>query len=304
MILRIGTDCSGIEAPIEALRQLQIPHRHIWSCEIDKYARQSIEANYKPEIMYEDITKRDHKKLPDIDLYVCGFPCQPFSLIGKKKGTLDSRSNIMKHCIKVIKAKSPKIFILENVKNFKYIEDGNPYNYLISKLENIKKYNIYVDTLNTRDYGIPQNRDRLYVIGILKVHQVKEYVKPHKLPLKPLDNFIENKNVHKAALPQTIACKLVNIDQKSSYICPFNKYTPCMKAMCPTLTASASSSKYMYHTKYKRYLTYKECLMLQGFNKDFKKVVSDLQMFKQIGNSMSVNVLKCVLSECILCCKT
>lgn len=94
-MITIGTDCSGIEAPIQALKQLGIPFQHKWSCEIDKFARQSILANYQPEILYEDITKRDHSQLPDVDIYVCGFPCQSFSLMGKKLGTNDPRSNIM-----------------------------------------------------------------------------------------------------------------------------------------------------------------------------------------------------------------
>ena len=131
-MITIGTDCSGIEAPIEALKQLGIPFQHRWACEIDRYARQSILANNQPEIMYEDITKRDHSQLPDVDLYVCGFPCQSFSLMGKKKGTQDPRSNIMLHCIDVIKTKRPPIFILENVKNFKFIEKGKPFNYLLN----------------------------------------------------------------------------------------------------------------------------------------------------------------------------
>ena len=88
-ILRVGTDCSGIEAPIQALLQLKIPFRHVFSSDIDKYCIQSIKANYNPEIIFGDkdgafpegdITKRNIKDVPDIDLYVCGFPCQSFSI--------------------------------------------------------------------------------------------------------------------------------------------------------------------------------------------------------------------------------
>lgn len=100
-MITIGTDCSGIEAPVQALLQLNIPFRHLWSCEIDKYARQSIEANYKPEILYENIKTRDHSTLPYVDIYICGFPCQSFSLMGKRQGTNDPRGNIMEHCIQV-----------------------------------------------------------------------------------------------------------------------------------------------------------------------------------------------------------
>lgn len=87
--------------------------------------------------MYEDITKRDHSQLPDVDIYVCGFPCQSFSLMGRKKGMRDPRSNIMLHCIDVIKTKQPPVFILENVKNFKFIEQSKPYNYLLNELTGI-----------------------------------------------------------------------------------------------------------------------------------------------------------------------
>lgn len=102
-MLRIGTDCSGIEAPIQALQQLRIPFEHSFCCEKDPFALKSIQANYTPKKIYNDITKRKHALLPDIDIYVCGFPCQPFSLMGNKMGTEDSRSNIMYQCIKVIK---------------------------------------------------------------------------------------------------------------------------------------------------------------------------------------------------------
>jgi DNA (cytosine-5)-methyltransferase 1 len=205
-MIRIGTDCSGIEAPVEALKQLGISFEHSFSCEKDKYALQSIKANYKPEKIYTDITKRKHGLLPDIDIYVCGFPCQPFSLMGNKMGTEDSRSNIMYQCIKVIKKKLPKVFILENVKNFKFIEKGKPFNYLISELKKVKNknkelaYNVYFDILNTKDYGIPQNRERLFIVGFLK-KQSFEFPKPISLEITMQDLLIDNPDV-KYFLPE------------------------------------------------------------------------------------------------------
>jgi len=101
-MLRVGTDCSGIEAPIQALQQLKIPFRHIFSSEIDEYCIQSIKANYKPKIIFGDkngkfpegdIRKRNIKDVTDIDLYVCGFPCQPFSTAGIRQGLEDERGN-------------------------------------------------------------------------------------------------------------------------------------------------------------------------------------------------------------------
>lgn len=297
MVLSIGTDCSGIEAPIEALRQLGVPHEHKWACEIDPYARKSIEANYNPQQMFHDITKRDHEKLPQVDIYVCGFPCQPFSLMGKKQGRDDPRSNIMVQCIKVIQVKLPKVFILENVKHFMYIENGKVYQYLEQRLRSLKKYNIYTNIVNTKDYGIPQNRERVYIIGIRKDAQKREFILPSKKAPKSLAHFIIDKTVY----PEKQSDKMLQNNLKKVYNCklcivtPFTYYSP-MKGLSPTITTQASR---FYLTKYNRCLYPKEALLLQGFPDDFKQVVSNHQLFKQAGNSMSVNVLKAILQSVI-----
>lgn len=304
-MLTIGTDCSGIEAPIEALKQLGIPFQHKWSCEIDKFARQSILANYEPEILYEDITKRDHSQLPDVDIYACGFPCQSFSLMGKKLGTTDPRSNIMLHCIDVIKTKQPPIFILENVKNFKFIEKGQPYQFLIDSLTTIvdedgeEVYNIYPDIYNTKEYGIPQNRERIYFIGLKKDIQLQHFEKPQTVRMTPLEDFIVDKTIY--ATPNTsknIVNKFKLIDYKNGYVFPNSNYVKPLEGVCPTLSTRCDM---FFHSTYQRYLSTNECLSLQGFNSTFIQVVSKSQMYKQIGNSMSVNVLKAIIKELLNC---
>jgi len=302
-MLRIGTDCSGIEAPIQALQQLRIPFEHSFCCEKDPYALKSIQANYTPKKIYNDITKRKHALLPDIDMYICGFPCQPFSLMGNKMGTEDCRSNIMYQCIKVIKKKLPKVFILENVKNFKFIQKGEPFDYLVKQLKNVKDangnlaYNVYHDILNTKDYGIPQNRERIFIIGIRKDIEREPYSKPEKLPPRPLDDFIINKKIY-----TTVACKSLqkNLDkinhEKNCIITPFTYYFP-IKNISPTLTTQCS--KY-YLTSYNRKINIEDALQLQGFPINFNQNISNTQMFKQIGNSMSVNVLKVLIEKIYL----
>lgn len=301
MVLRIGTDCSGIEAPIQALQQLKIPFEHSFCCEKDPYALQSIQANYTPEKIYTDITKRKHGLLPDIDMYVCGFPCQPFSLMGNKMGTEDCRSNIMYQCIKVIKKKLPKVFILENVKNFKFIQKGEPFDYLVKQLKNVKDangnlaYNVYHDILNTKDYGIPQNRERIFFIGIRKDIQIQEYTRPEKIPMRDLDDFILDKTIYiNENIPNTIMKKLQKIKYKNNYICPCDGFTKGMFNVSPTLT---TNSKSMFHSIYNRFFLPKECLLLQGFSDNFNQVVSNTQLYKQAGNSMSVNVLKALFKK-------
>ena len=301
-MLRIGTDCSGIEAPIQALQQLGIPFEHSFSCEKDKYALQSIKANYHPKKIYHDITKRKHALLPDIDIYVCGFPCQPFSLMGNKMGTEDSRSNIMFQCIKVIQKKLPKVFILENVKNFKFIQNGQPFNYLINQLTHIKNknkefaYNVYHDVLNTKDYGIPQNRERIFIIGIRKDVQKENthYTTPEKLEMIPLDDLITDKTIHTTHISKSLQTNLDKINhEKNCIITPFTYYFP-IKNMSPTLTTQCSK---FYLTSYNRRISPKDALLLQGFPINFIQVVSNTQMFKQIGNSMPVNVLKVLFQK-------
>lgn len=300
-MIRIGTDCSGIEAPIEALKQLKIPFVHQWSCEIDPFSRLSIEANYHPKQIFSDIRKRDHKTLPNIDVYVCGFPCQPFSLIGDKQGLEDKRGNIMYHCIKVIKYKKPKLFILENVKNFKYIQGGLPFNHLINKINKLGIYEVYTPILNTRDYGIPQNRERLYIIGIRKNCQVKAFNIPasHK-QLPDLDRFLIDKRVHHQK-PNQNADRVIKTNHlehsKEPIVIAAAGYGNYMVNMCPSITCN---TRY-YLLQYKRYLFPEECLKLQGFPSTFKKVVSKTQLYKQAGNAMSVNVLKTLFNELFAC---
>ena len=301
-MLRIGTDCSGIEAPIQALLQLNIPFEHSFSCDKDPYVLKSIKANYHPNKIYTDITKRKHACLPDIDMYICGFPCQPFSLMGNKMGTEDSRSNIMYQCIKVIQKKLPKIFILENVKNFKFIQKGQPFNYLLNELQKIKNinnevaYNVSFDILNTKDYGIPQNRERIFIIGIRKDIQKEPYSTPEKIPMKNLDDFIIDKTIYYTVAYKSLQKNLDKINhEKNCIITPFTYYFP-IKNTSPTLTTQCS--KY-YLTSYNRKINIEDALQLQGFPIKFNRVISNTQMFKQIGNSMSINVLK-VLFQRIL----
>jgi len=297
MKLRVATDCSGIEAPIEALIQMKIPFDHIWSCDSDKYVQQTIAANYSPMYFYPDITERDNSKLPDIDMYVCGFPCQPFSALGKQLGTNDPRGNIMLHCIETIKIKLPKIFVLENVRRFKSTQKGKPYEYLMKSLREIENsyYNVYSMILNTKDYGIPQSRTRLFIIGIRKNVQKRELQVPRPKKMKPLESFIIDKTIYKRIINNKALQKNIDkINNENGCICTSDTFNTHIKYISPTLT---SICQYLYHTTYNRYLTHRECLLLQGFKKKLKQVVPDRQFFKQIGNSMSVNVLKEIFNE-------
>jgi len=294
-MITIGTDCSGIEAPLQALIQLKIQFIQKWSCEIDKYARMSSEANYpKPEVSYTDMLKRDNTKLPHVDLYVCGFPCQAFSNMGNRLGTSDPRAKIIPKMIDTIKNCLPKICILENVRGFLNIENGNPMRQLINEISKLN-YNIHYSLYNTKNYGLPQNRERVYFVCIRKDLQKKEYVKPKECAMKPFESILENLNINKGPIPEMY--KSANIKKKGINIINnnFNRLQ-VMIDICPTLTTSA---KY-YIKELNRNISLQESIKLQGFKK-FKQVVSNNQFMKQIGNSMSVNVLKKIITSCFKC---
>ena len=296
-MITIGTDCSGIEAPLQALIQLKIPFIQKWSCEIDKYARLSSESNYpKPGVSYTDMLKRDNTKLPHVDLYVCGFPCQAFSNMGNRLGTSDPRAKIIPKMIDTIKNCLPKICILENVRGFLNIENGNPMRQLINEISKLN-YNIHYSLYNTKNYGLPQNRERVYFVCIRKDLQKKEYVKPKECAMKPFESILENLNINKGVIPDMYNKNLHKLKSDTKIITPFN-YFVGISNMSPTLITNCSS---YYIVKQNRPILPKEALKLQGFDKNFKQVVSKHQIMKQLGNSMSVNVLKKIITSCFKC---
>ena len=164
--MRVGTDCSGIEAPIQALKNLGIDFIHEFSCDSDKFVRKSIRANYSPKLIYEDITQP--RNLPELDLYVAGFPCQTFSTLGNRKGTDDIRGTIFYNCVDTIKKTKPKIFVLENVQGLLSFNGGSFFKDIMKTLEDLEIYEITFNKANTKDFGIPQNRVRIFFIGLAK----------------------------------------------------------------------------------------------------------------------------------------
>ncbi len=306
-VLRIGTDCSGIEAPIEALRQLQIPHKHIWSSDIDKFVIQSIKANYEPEILFGDpdgpypdgdITKRDNSILPDIDLYVAGFPCQPFSNAGKRKGFSDKRGNVFWGCLDVIKNKRPKYFILENVRGILWNDKenkkdkyGRTWNTIWSELQGLEEYGYCVKwkVLNTRDYGIPQNRQRVFMVGKLG----GDFHWPAPTEMDEIKDYVDWDDTQKSVNKNWNCAKIQNCIFVNIGFLRTNSHTS-NHIYSPTLTTSPNQ---LWCVPCQRYANVTEFLRLQSFCPNFKIVVSSTQIKRQIGNSMSVNVINAIYNE-------
>lgn len=301
--LRVGTDCSGIEAPIVALKQLGVPFSHEFSSEVDKHCVATIRANFAPKIIFEDMTKRHVKDIPDIDLYVCGFPCQPFSVAGKREGVRDPRGTIFWECVQVIKHKKPMVFILENVKGLLSIDGGETFKQMMRELERIKGYVVQWKVLNTADHGIPQSRKRVFIVGLRKQDK-QGLVWPEVCQSPPVQSFVDE---FEDGLDETLRIPPCRMMKLSNVAIPENacfvdlSYHTIIVSnshkVCPTIMARGE----LVCIPKMRKATISEYLRLQGFPTSMRIVVSHNQLKKQVGNSMSVNVLMRLLENMIKC---
>ena len=206
--MKIGTDFSGIGSPEMALKMLGIEHEQVFACEIDKYARKSFEAVHgSPKNFYNDITTRDHSTVPQLDLYCAGFPCQSFSMAGKREGFEDVRGTLFFNVAEFIKVNQPKVFVLENVKGLLSHDGGKTFQTIISLLtdnggtangqmfipyfEDGLGYHIYYKVLNTKEHGIPQNRERIFIVGFREFREFS-FPKPFPLELRLKDMLQDN----------------------------------------------------------------------------------------------------------------
>ena len=296
--LYIATDCSGIEAPLHCLDQLGIQYKHIFSSENDKKCASIIRKYYQPQHFYSDIFGRNLSLIKEpLDFYICGFPCQSFSIAGNQNGFRDPRGTVFFECFKTIQSLQPKVFSLENVKNLMGHEKGATFRVILEYLKSLQIYNIYHQIMNTKDFGIPQNRPRLYIVGMLK-NLDKGFEFPNiSVPLPPISHFLESITTP-SVLTETqqyiLEQRMKNKDPKKHYIVNLGVsrnggFGSAMEEISPCLLAS---HRYYYSTAKRRFLTVKEWMHLQGFN-EWREEYS----YKHFGNTMSVNVLAFLLVQ-------
>lgn len=216
-ILNIATVFSGIGSVEHALERLRIPHNIIFACDNDKFVKQSYFANYKlnENQWFDDIKNLDGNKYKNnIDLFVGGSPCQSFSMVGKRKGLEDFRGLLVFEFIRLLKEIQPKIFIFENVKGLLNHNKGKTWE-LISKEFISANYIIHYKVLNAKDYGIPQNRERVFVISIRKDIDKCSFNFPDKQFLKiRLKDLLEEKVDNKYYLSDKAIGRLIRHSNK------------------------------------------------------------------------------------------
>ena len=295
-VLRIGTECSGICALSAALDRLQVDVDYAFACECDSHCQKQLRAlAVPPNVIYENMEIRDAASMPVVDLYVLGSPCQSYSYLGKRKGAEEMRGFLIFKGIEYIKLKLPTYFILENVKGFYTVQKGSVYKEVMAQLEGLNHYHISVQTVNTKDYGVPQSRHRMYIVGVPKSRPKYEF--PPSIPCKPLHTFLDD-NLPPSELSESSKTSLKHYGNLIKDLHDTNRIVDLSATknyvrrgelgICPCVRIH---SNYFYSSKHKRYLSLRECLRLQGFPDTWVSQCSPTQTRKQCGNAMSVNVL-------------
>ena len=181
-MLKVSTFCSGIGSAEEALKNLGVEHEVVFASEIDKYARQSYEVNHDAKMMINDMCEPDYVgEQYYSDLNISGLPCQAFSLAGKRLGELDKRGVLFYDFYRWVKNQQPKVFVIENVKGLLSVDKGvifqnwcqllgrsvNYQNHFFMHEDSLE-YNLHYTVLNSKNFGVPQNRERVFIVGIRK----------------------------------------------------------------------------------------------------------------------------------------
>ena len=187
--VRIGTLFSGIGAAEHAISRLGLTPKIVFAGDIDKYVKSSYFANHQvpAENWHDDVELFDASQYErKVDLLVGGSPCQSFSLVGKRGGLEDTRGTLFYHFARVVKECQPKVFIYENVRGLLNHDGGDTWKTVRDVFDELG-YRIYWDTLNSRDYGIPQNRERVFVVGFRDLKTQFEFPEPIDLELTMQD---------------------------------------------------------------------------------------------------------------------
>lgn len=295
----VGGICQGF---INAGMQLE------WANEFDKFACVTYRNNFDHTLYEGDIFDLEPENLAKIDILAGGFPCQPFSIAGYRKGFEDKRGNHFFRITQYAKVLKPKVLLLENVKNLMSHDSGNTFKVIIETLEALN-YSVYTRVLNSKSFGnIPQNRERIYIVAFEKnvtgediYGQYFKFPEPIELNVQ-IQDLIETEEVatkyyygkEKAIyneLAQHITSKETVYQWRRHYVRE-NKQN-----VCPTLTANMGTGGHnvpLILTDFGiRKLTPKECFKFQGFPENYKlPEISQAQLYKQAGNSVTVPVIE------------
>ena len=278
----------------------------IFSSEINKYSIETYKTNFN-SVPKGDITKIQVDDIPDFDILVAGFPCQAFSQAGKKLGFEDTRGTLFFEIARILEGKRPKAFLLENVRNLVNHDNGNTFKVIIETLQSLN-YEVYYHLFKAKDFGVPQNRERIYIVGFDKtqVNNYKDFTFPTPPCIKTrvkdiLEDCVDDK--------YTISDKLwVGFQNRKARNNKAGKGFGFSLVNEEDLYTNTLLARYYkdgkeilisQKGKNPRRLTPRECARLQGFPDVFIIPVSDAQAYQGFGNSVAVPVIHAIAEQII-----
>ncbi len=289
----------------------------VFSSEFNYHAQRAYELNFG-EVPFGDITKLNVGIVPNHDILCAGFPCQPFSISGKMKGFEDTRGTLIYHVFKIIEKCQPKVIFLENVKHLLYHDKKRTLETIIQHLEELG-YMVSKKVLNASDFGLPQNRERVIIIG----HKEKkfDFSKIKKKPKPALKDFLDKENVFEFLdEPYTIldepkiqdsglifagyrnkSIRKVGVRPGTEHLSRVHKQPNRIystQGVHPALPSQESSGRFwIYHEGHVRKLTIQECYRIMGFPDNFKLLNNKSELYRQIGNSVAIPMIKAVAEQ-------
>ncbi|UUD35871.1 DNA cytosine methyltransferase [Mycoplasmopsis citelli] len=297
----------------------------VFSCEIDQHAQLIYKENFD-EISFEDITKLDASLIPDFDILSAGFPCQAFSSAGHKKGFEDAaRGTLFFDIIRILKTKRPKVFILENVKNLINQDKGNTLFVMLKSLAEIG-YSTNYSVLNAKDFGVPQNRERIVIVGNLS-GKIFDFSKLNLNHVSSMEDFLDTQGEfeilskdqytlieHHYVKRQKSDLIFVGYRNKntrnkgvkvnSKHLSRVHKQPNRIystQGVHPTIASQELSGRYfIYDGSQVRKLTINEVYKFMGFPEQFKKVGTNAKLYERIGNSVCVPMIEEIAKQILV----
>lgn len=272
----------------------------VFSSEWDKFSQKTYEANFG-ECPNGDITLIDEKAIPNFDVLLAGFPCQPFSMIGKREGfNHPTQGTLFFDVVRILKEKEPKAFLLENVPGLLTNDKGRTFEIIKSELINLN-YSIYYKIIDAADFGVPQVRKRLYIVGLKKDENYGEF----EFPTPKCEKVYICDVLEEDPKGYTITQKTQN-----NYLFKLNDGKPQIvdknsKIQVKTLVASYHKIQRLTGTFVKggetglRLLSELECKRIMGFPDEYNVPVSRTQMYRQFGNSVAIPVIQAIAIQIV-----
>jgi len=298
--------CAGTGAFTLALKTIGNV-KTVFTNDFYEKAKDIYELNFKTKLDTRDINDINIEEIPDHDILTGGFPCQPFSIAGKRNGFDDDRSNVFWTITRILIAKKPKLVVLENVKNIMSIDGGETFKVILETLKNTCGYNVNYTLMDTcKHTGIPQHRERIYIVCSLGFEVDLNF--EHKT-LRPLKSFLETLEVpdkyyytEKSSTWPLLKESVLKTDTVYQYRRVYVREN--QSKMCPTLTANMGGGGHnvpiIKDHRGIRKLTPRECFNLQGFPQNYKlPPLADCHLYKLAGNAVTVHVALNVMQKCL-----